>query len=469
MMAPSTSHLLASSSAEDAGAVPRVMVDIDPEKHPENPLLYLIPEDLRPTYRPLPRLVQTAVILASAYFSAVSTWERFTFIQPLAILRKLRPAPPLRELIAFATKTILGALIVQLSLQEIFCRPSRISVNNLRERYYLPSTLSQYQNLQVSTKNEEPAPIGIHYLKYANGKKGTLKLDAIYVHHGFGASSLSWLPTLPSLVDRLDARVGLGHDMVGFGFTDRQDILDWYTTDSSARISQAVFSKEVEANGYRASAALLFGHSLGAIGVLKMALGLPREISKHVILCSPALGLSGNFSEESNENHAPRFFRRVKNRITSFFRSFVIFPTGGYILRRAVGSKNFWRRGLEKAAWGNPDKLKASDVLRYQWPSIGRGWERGLLQFASAQRRNDDISLLREVLNLPNTTVSVIIGSNDKVIRPDLTRDFLANFEGANIRVIELDGLGHTTFEEDVDTFVNAVEGIVNDASSSGF
>lgn len=132
-----------------------------------------------------------------------------------------------------------------------------------------------------------------------------------------------------------------------------------------------------------------------------------------------------------------------------------VFPQTNFSL------KNSWRFGLKFAAWGDPEALKDSDVLRYQWPSIGKGWERGLLKFASAQRRNDDIGLLRQVLTLPNTTVGVIVGSQDRVIPPKITRQFLANFPADEVDLIQLEGLGHNAFEEDVDTFLDAVEKII--------
>jgi pimeloyl-ACP methyl ester carboxylesterase len=133
---------------------------------------------------------------------------------------------------------------------------------------------------------------------------------------------------------------------------------------------------------------------------------------------------------------------------------------------RTQSLKNSWRFGLKSAAWGNPDSLKDSDILRYQWPAIGKGWERGLLKFASAQRRQDDVGLLHRVIRLPNTTVAVIVGSKDRVIPPKLTRQFLANFPSDEVDLIEIKGLGHNAFEEDVDAFMEAVEAIVK--SSGG-
>lgn len=130
--------------------------------------------------------------------------------------------------------------------------------------------------------------------------------------------------------------------------------------------------------------------------------------------------------------------------------------------------KNSWRFGLKSTAWGDPTALKDSDVLRYQWPSIGEGWERGLLKFASAQRRSDDVGLLRQVLLLPNTSVSIIVGEKDRVIPVKITQQFLANFSPEQVKMIQLKGLGHNSFEEDVEGFISAVENIFQENSCQG-
>ena len=124
--------------------------------------------------------------------------------------------------------------------------------------------------------------------------------------------------------------------MVGFGFTERQKELEWYTTDASARISKEVMLKEAGANGPLQRVAL-FGHSLGGIGVLKMALKLPKETAKLIVLCSPALGLSGNFEDESSQERASGVWGKFKAKISSIVRRGFVFPVSGYILRRVVG------------------------------------------------------------------------------------------------------------------------------------
>jgi pimeloyl-ACP methyl ester carboxylesterase len=125
--------------------------------------------------------------------------------------------------------------------------------------------------------------------------------------------------------------------------------------------------------------------------------------------------------------------------------------------------KNFWKSGL-RSVWGNPDGVSDSDALRFQWPSIGAGWERGLLEFARAQTMGDpddvdDVTLLREVVNLPNTTVAIVLGAKDKVIPTSMSQRFLKDFP--DVPVINLEGLGHDAFEEDIEQFLDVTEKIL--------
>ena len=177
--------------------------------------------------------------------------------------------------------------------------------------------------------------LGVHYLKYprdsndnsnnnininnATGDSSGYEFQAMYMNHGFGASSLSWLPALPKLTDTLRAKFGIGHDAVGFGFTERpssdsndDDKSYYYTPLGSASIGISLLRKyclfsssTATSTGGGSPAAtteptsvintndpiILFGHSMGSIATLHMALQLPRDVPKLIILCAPALGL----------------------------------------------------------------------------------------------------------------------------------------------------------------------------------
>ena len=131
-----------------------------------------------------------------------------------------------------------------------------------------------------------------------------------------------------------------------------------------------------------------------------------------------------------------------------------------------VGSgKNFWRKGLQ-AVWGDSKKLKDSDVLRFQWPAIGKGWEDGLLTFTRAMAQPTamtDAGLVEQVLQTEtNATVTVILGSQDRVVRTDQVLKFFHPHRD-NIRVVEMKGLGHDPFEEDVEGFVSTVERVLGE------
>jgi pimeloyl-ACP methyl ester carboxylesterase len=134
------------------------------------------------------------------------------------------------------------------------------------------------------------------------------------------------------------------------------------------------------------------------------------------------------------------------------------------MLRRIVGTNGSWKSGL-KFAWGDPDAVTDGDVLRFSWPAIGEHWEEGILTFASAQglpqedELDDDRTLMRRVLDLPNTTVVIVLGSKDKVVPARLVYKFMETFDRKDtVPIVELEGLGHDAFEEDTETFCDTVD-----------
>eukprot|EP00536_Pseudo-nitzschia_multiseries_P011905 jgi/Psemu1/326637/estExt_fgenesh1_pg.C_4320004 len=332
--------------------------------------------------------------------------------------------------------------------------------------------------------------------------------DSVYFQHGFGASSLSWLPVIPSLTHKLGARVALGHDAVGFGFTDRPQDLEWYTAKQSSRIAHQILRNESPAatavsvsgdgdgdaqnqnkNQTNPLPVCLVGHSMGSLSILRLATALPRETPKLIILSSPALGLLGRKKPPpaSLENHqgrarGPLPFDKLASLwkpIGTALRRSILRPSARYVLRRAIGTPNAWRKGLE-AAWGDPSVVtEDSDVLRYSWPSIGRGWEDGILNFAGAQalpredELDDDVVLFRRVLELPKTRVLVVLGAKDRVVPTASVRAFLEKVRRLSPEqqpqpdsvsapiVVEMEGLGHNAFEEDREAFSETVEQLV--------
>mmetsp|Transcript_17151 Transcript_17151/g.24135 ORF Transcript_17151/g.24135 Transcript_17151/m.24135 type:complete len:316 (-) Transcript_17151:79-1026(-) len=311
----------------------------------------------------------------------------------------------------------------------------------------------------------------------SNKKK---RFSAMYVNHGFGASSLSWLPALPSLVNRVGAKVGLGHDAAGFGFTDRPKDVSLYTSQASASMGLSLLKNEIEPGSNKNGnempstetnvsdtsppSVLLLGHSMGSITTLHMALQLPKEIKKDIILVAPALGIAPSVIGMRKTNGILSKVLRPFKQV--FQKVFISIPLS-YVLRRTVGTKDFWKKGL-LAVWGDPTLLSDSDVLRFQWPSIGRGWEKGLIDFSRAQllpKQYKDTDLLEKVLALPNTKVSVVQGTSDLVVKQNVVQKFFEPYK-SQVRIWELQNRGHDPFEEKPEEFVSTVMEILGESSS---
>jgi len=372
----STSSAAAAASATggSAAAAPAVAV-YRPVPRPDEPDLFDIPPDLHSAYRPVPVLLRAAIAAASALLAAGGRRDHRRLLRSLFLLDP--PAATtvsisriLRGAAAFLLRTALLWKIAELAVQERCFPPVRASTASLSEGGRLPSSLSRYAvvtplpmtmgkttsgagggggegeevvaatttTTTTTTTMTSPAttiPIGVHYLQYdrrrwpttASGT-GTGRYDYLSLHHGFGASSLSWLPALPPLVEMLGSSRGVAHDAPGFGFTDRPDGdeggrpgggLVRYGSECSAGIGLALLlagssppgrgEEAAPATGdsdgdapaadggggmRRARSIAVFGHSMGARAALITALRcasdpgmLPRP--DLVVLVAPAL------------------------------------------------------------------------------------------------------------------------------------------------------------------------------------
>ena len=227
-------------------------------------------------------------------------------------------------------------MIAYLFVQDRFYSPSSVTLDKLSQMNWLPSKLSQLSliepQIQTNNKSQSDAtqPILVHYLKYLPNHNET-KFDAIYFNHGFGASSLSWLPSLTSITHKLNARLSLAHDATGFGLTQRPYVKDksfkkdgkkpnivQYTSAVSAAIGMSLLSSYSNITRFnedncisteKSSSVVLFGHSMGCITTLRMALQLPQTMKKEIILVAPALFPTSNAPSASkaskNQNSFP--------------------------------------------------------------------------------------------------------------------------------------------------------------------
>ena len=113
-------------------------------------------------------------------------------------------------------------------------------------------------------------------------------------------------------------------------------------------------------------------------------------------------------------------------------------------------------------AWGDDNCLSESDILRFQWPSIGKGWEQGLINFTRARILSSPSGqLLTKVASLKGTQVVIMYGSNDKVVRIDGAVAEQMRKDYPNIKLVRMEGQGHDPFEEKVDEFVSVLENAI--------
>ena len=75
-----------------------------PNVHPEDSFLYCMPKGVHPTYRAVPLVVKLSILVLAMWTSAVTTWKRLTWLQPLAILGGLRQKPTVAQILSFVTK-----------------------------------------------------------------------------------------------------------------------------------------------------------------------------------------------------------------------------------------------------------------------------------------------------------------------------------------------------------------------------
>jgi pimeloyl-ACP methyl ester carboxylesterase len=512
-----------------------------PSLDPAGSMLRPFPDGVYPSYRPLPVLVSIATVVLS-YFLVILTGNQWQITR--AVPPTLRPTVyaifkfflkwrlTYKSLIVVSWKVLLKtaalAAVVSMILQDTFRAPSRLAVDQLP---YLPTNISHYESIPADTLLEGDEAINstlnVHWIEYRNSEiDGDCPFDRLYVNHGFGASSLSWLPALPVLVNRLRIRHGgIGHDMCGFGLTDRRlsaassqnqtsraangPPLELFTTDFSAKLGTFLLERmgSVSSTPFRSRSAaettmpkqyILMGHSLGAITTLRMALLVDPSVAVRIVLVSPAFraAISGPSSRPpSARSHSGRASSVVASARANhlavqgssllrcarsvLFNALVVVPVS-FTLKRIVGTPNFWKLALKKVVWGNGKDVSNSDALRFAWPSVIKGWERGLIDFTEAQFKSDfgqrslfpvsatrnnhegvdendvELALLKRVLQRPRTTLHVIVGGADKIVSPKRLASFLLAVD-KNIHVEVLPGLGHDAMEENVLLFVGTL------------
>jgi pimeloyl-ACP methyl ester carboxylesterase len=72
-----------------------------------------------------------------------------------------------------------------------------------------------------------------------------------------------------------------------------------------------------------------------------------------------------------------------------------------------------------------------------------------------------DRELVEKVLQ-SNATIKVIVGGRDRVVPAKQVRAFLQPYQD-KVEIVEMEGLGHDPFEEDVEGFLGVLEKMLAD------
>jgi pimeloyl-ACP methyl ester carboxylesterase len=313
------------------------------------------------------------------WIAAVATWKRLSWWTPIVALMNARFIPVSKALartlkevarldarvsrfiklkvLAFLVKVLVIGNLLNLVAQDVFLPPSRVSMTTLLNHYFLPSKLSKYETVTLPSSNGAASMnLGVHFLEYKNSESDNhlaptpaptsvtspSKYHTLYLNHGFGASSLSWLPALPQLAKRCQLRTIIGHDAPGFGFTHRPETRQGFTAQTSADIGMQLLATITRSgNGHdtltkttnSTSPIILMGHSMGCRTTLRMATQLPPEQQALIVLVAPALGLHGKRRNNGTNNRKGG----IASGIGSFVTRNVVEPPLMYGLKRLVG------------------------------------------------------------------------------------------------------------------------------------
>jgi pimeloyl-ACP methyl ester carboxylesterase len=505
--------------------------------------LYNYPENVTPQYRSIPFLVE-GIVLAISYALPMALRRSKMMIFSNNNHSKKSQA---KMVCWWLAQLALSWWTCRTIVQDALYSPSRIAQP---WKHLKPCSLSRHSTISTATlpsfasklkqpqKSQQDAmipldPLGVHYIQYDNdnnkddidddssssnnnnnNNNNVVWFDAVHCNHGFGASSLSWLPALPSLTKIAKAPFGLAHDCVGFGLTERPlptahqltrnpNLLLPYTSLGTASIGNQLLLQQAQQAPKNKNKPLesivLFGHSMGTVATLQMALHfLPRETKKLIILVAPALITSSKQQQskqlQSNatstkiqkllsyiiQSQPTQTLKLIVQLFYYFLRSVIFDAPLSYALKRIGSNNKFWKNALS-VAWGDKSLLKSSDILRFEWPSVCQNWIPGILNFARSRlfyQTNQDLILLQQVVELPHTQVVIVHGTKDAVIPLSLSQTIVQHIKSQQkqqqksttkqqpqqspIDLVLLEGRGHDPFEENVDEFSQCFQTIVH-------
>ena len=474
---------------------------------------------MRLEYGPLPWVAVALLCFSAAAGTA-----------PLALL--LTPRPVFEGKAAWAYVLVFASVfcalfyVLRVAKRERDCPPVTVPVDSLGPDE-LPSSF---------TRISPPLPtlwsgvsVKVCHLYQSSPPPRSSPLSSIVYFHGFGASSLSWLPVFPDLHSKLCPELSIACDALGFGLTrlsveglssppggsssssssSSPDLARLYGRDVSADLSLQVL-RHNQPVGVGGSAGrvplgedlLIVGHSMGSTDALLFAQAAllpspsppsaapfppplvppppPHSFRRvFVVLVSPALFVSPSCRpcrrgvRSPPALHPPRLVLPPSPPPRVWLPFLLARPFLRLSLRLLVGGgAAFWRGALSTVVWSTSGcGPTAVDVLRYAWPSAGRGWEDGLLDFCRCKaggmegrggRPEADVALFRDVAER-GAEILVLHGERDKLVEVENSRRLVGMAAGLdNVKLEIRKEAGHCFHEEFPERFVEDVVAFYN-------
>ena len=340
--------------------------------------------------------------------------------------------------------------------------------------------------------------VDVHYVESSSPASPASATAPLLLHlnHGFGANALTWDTVIEPLTAALAARRREGpvrivaHDRLGFGLSGRPAQLYKYQTDFQAAVALRLLDGAVPATSASPPPpTVLVGHSIGSILSATMAVqqaGSGRV--RGLVLIAPAILARARPRPPAPASALPAAAMVAASLAARLARAAVrgvlllLTPLLRVLLQLLIAQPRFWQRGVA-SAYGDPQKLEPSMLLRYRWPVQVRGSSEGVLRFVTAQlletgrgARNDPAARkqrrgaraaepapapapaeppLREALAALQLPVLIIHGAKDRLVPLFNSRRLVASMPSASL--LELPECGHVPHEESPEEVCRAI------------
>ena len=379
-----------------------------------------------------------------------------------------------------ATPTPLLFLVSILAVREIFYSPFPRNVTK-KDQWVANGQCSEWP-CSLSRRDED----GSHFLDLISSPKNNnrnarydrngderMSPSLIHLTHGFGSNSLTWLPLMQLLADKIACPRVVAADMENFGFGSRPSWgmgLTGCSWTGSRQLPDDQFTM------CQSGRSIFVGHSMGSIQSLRLS---RRYINSDVVLISPALFLPSTergqkaferFKQTSGRGERMRasMAKGIAKTALRLIATATLYPLFWFILRQIVASEKFWRRGLSTSVFDSK-VVDKNFIFRYQLPVLAAGWERGLWFFCLAvgSKGRENWRALQDFENAcgchgteKKGKVVIVHGLEDAIIGVENSR-LLAHWvesRGGRVQLLEIEQCGHIFHEEKKDEFCETVQ-----------